>query len=308
MAGTVHVNPAAADHLVLSGVPGSVTAGTPFSVTVTARDFYGNVATSFGGTVSLTGSGGGTLINGQNTFSVTLFTAGFQSITASSGGVSSSTAFLTVDPAPASHFSVVPAANPVNAGSAFNVTVTALDPYGNRATTAGTVYTGTVHFTSSDPSPTLPADYHFVVGDNGAHTFSGVILRTSGNRTVTATDTISSITGFGIVTVNPGPATHFGINAPPTAFVGLPFNITVTALDQFDNQATTSGTAYTGTLHFTSSDSGAVLPADYTFVTGDNGAHNFGVTLNTISTQSVTATDIAQNTITGSTNITVRPP
>ena len=51
--------------------------------------------------------------------------------------------------------------------AAFNVTVTALDS--TNATVTG--YTGTVHFTSSSAG-SLPTDYTFTAGDNGAHTFS----------------------------------------------------------------------------------------------------------------------------------------
>ena len=45
----------------------------------------------------------------------------------------------------------------------------------------------------------------------------------------------------------------------------------------------------------------AILPADYTFVAGDNGVHTFSsVTLETAGIQSITATDIVTSTITGS--------
>jgi hypothetical protein len=51
------------------------------------------------------------------------------------------------------------------------------------------------------------------------------------------------------------------------------------------------------------------VPADYTFVAADNGAHTFtnGVTLVTASSQTVTATDTTNNSITGSGSITVNP-
>ena len=72
-------------------------------------------------------------------------------------------------------------------------------------------------------------------------------------------------------------------------------NVTVTAKDAFGNTAT----GYLGTVHFTSSDGAAVLPANYTFVAGDNGTHTFSVTLKTVGTQSITATDTVTGTITG---------
>jgi hypothetical protein len=49
---------------------------------------------------------------------------------------------------------------------------------------------------------------------------------------------------------------------------------------------------YVGTVHFTSSDSSAVLPADYTFTAADSGAHTFSITLNTVGSQTVSAVDV----------------
>jgi hypothetical protein len=83
---------------------------------------------------------------------------------------------------------------------------------------------------------------------------------------------------------------------------GTPFNVTVTAVDIFGQLAV----GYTGTVHFTSSDPQAMLPANYTFMAGDNGTHTFSATLNTTGLQSLTATDVASGTIQGTqTGITV---
>src|SRR5439155_1203996 len=62
-------------------------------------------------------------------------------------------------------------------------------------------------------------------------------------------------------------------------------------------------------VHFTSSDSAAVLQANYTFTVADNGGHTFtnGVTLKTAGTQSITATDTVTSTITGNASLTVNP-
>ena len=61
----------------------------------------------------------------------------------------------------------------------------------------------------------------------------------------------------------------------------------------------------------TDTDSGVVLPTDYTFTTGyggDNGAHAFssGGTLTTVGDQTLTVTDTVSG-ITGSVTITVGP-
>jgi hypothetical protein len=84
----------------------------------------------------------------------------------------------------------------------------------------------------------------------------------------------------------------------------MPFNLTVTAKDPYGNTAI----SYSGTVHFTSSDLGATLPADYTFTTGagnDNGVHPFSVTLSAAGNPTVTATDMATPTITGTVTVTV---
>jgi hypothetical protein len=82
----------------------------------------------------------------------------------------------------------------VKAGIAFTFTITVLDAYGNVATG----YTGTIHFSSSDPLALLPANYTFTSGtgkDNGVHRFSAT-FKTTGTQSLTATDTVtSSITG-----------------------------------------------------------------------------------------------------------------
>ena len=48
---------------------------------------------------------------------------------------------------------------------------------------------------------------------------------------------------------------------------------------------------YTGTVHFTSTDGLATLPANYTFTASDYGTVYFTATLRTVGTQSVTVTD-----------------
>jgi hypothetical protein len=72
-------------------------------------------------------------------------------------------------------------------------------------------------------------------------------------------------------------------------------------------------TGYQGNVTFSTGDSnsGVVLPGDYTFTTGnggDNGVHTFsgGVTLVTVGDQTLTVTDKVSG-ITGSATITVGP-
>jgi sugar lactone lactonase YvrE len=97
----------------------------------------------------------------------------------------------------ATHFQVTPSADSVTAGTPVSLTVTAKDDTGKPAP-----YLGTVHFSSTDPQAGLPPDYTFTAADNGVHTFEGVLLRTAGSQSVTATDTATrTITGSATITV-----------------------------------------------------------------------------------------------------------
>jgi hypothetical protein len=70
------------------------------------------------------------------------------------------------------------------AGVPFSATVRAVDQFGNNSAD----YAGTVTLTSSDPAATLPAPYAYAAKDVGQHAFTGIVLRTVGTQTVTATD------------------------------------------------------------------------------------------------------------------------
>ncbi len=211
-----------------------------------------------------------------------------------------------VDPTPASYtWSIVSAAathlsvttvTSWTAGSGHSVVVKALDAYGNTATG----YRGTIHFTSSDAHAVLPANYTFTAADNGTHTFSfAARLKTSGSQWIRATDTVSaSITGVqsGIV-VTAAAATRFSVATVTSWTAGSGHSVVVKALDAYGNTAT----GYRGTIHFTSSDAHAVLPANYTFTAADNGTHtfSFAARLKTSGSQWIRATDTVSASITG---------
>jgi hypothetical protein len=175
------------------------------------------------------------------------------------------------------------------AGTEFQITVKALDASNNPVSS----YAGTVHFSSTDGRTVLPEDSKLT---NGSGTFSAT-LRTAGSTTITATDTVSaSITGTSSsIDVSAGPATHFSISAPPTTQSGTAFDLTVTALDAGNNVAK----SYTGTVHFTSTDSHAVLPVNSTFTSGTG---SFSATLETVGSQTITTTDTVRASISGTSN------
>src|SRR5207244_1354194 len=136
--------------------------------------------------------------NGSEDFSVTLKTSGLQSIIATDTVDSLLTATqgpITVHPAGAGSFTVSYLSSTM-AGVAHNVSVTALDGFGNTDTN----YAGTVHFTSTDGHAVLPSNSTLT---NGTGSFDAT-LKTAGSRTITATDTnTSSINGAsGAITVS----------------------------------------------------------------------------------------------------------
>jgi hypothetical protein len=97
------------------------------------------------------------------------------------------------------------------------------------------------------------------------------------------------------------------ITSPSTVTAGKTLTVTVTAQDAYRNKVTN----YSGTVHFTSSDLQAGLPANYTFVPGtDNGVHTFtaGVTLKTAGIQTVTVSDTSNGLVLGASGtVTVTP-
>jgi hypothetical protein len=177
--------------LSVSGVPSPDTAGQIESITVTATD-SGHVLTGYTGKVHFSSSDPQAVLpddytfmpgdQGTHTFTVDLKTAGVQSILVSdaANGISGIEADITVNPAPTSAFTVSGFPSPTTAGAAGSFTVVAVDPYGNQIRN----YSGTVHFSSSDPQAVLPGDTTLT---SGAGQFSATLV-TVGNQSITATD------------------------------------------------------------------------------------------------------------------------
>ncbi len=180
----------------LNPANGPATAGAAISFTISALGANGQTASGYSGTVHFDSSDAqavlpadSRLTNGVGTFSVKFKTVGGQTITASDTlkpSISGS-ADYGVTAGPATRFTVVtPASDPV--GGTFNFKVSAQDAYNN----AATKYSGTVHFSSTDPLAKLPPNSPLT---SGTGTFSA-ILATQASETITATDTVtSSITG-----------------------------------------------------------------------------------------------------------------
>ncbi len=250
----------------------------PYTFAVTAGALPAGLSLSSAGVLSGTPTAGGSF-----PFTVTA--------TDGSGTTGSQAYTLTVGQ-PAAALSVTGFPSPTTAGLAGTITVTALNA--NGATDIG--YLGTIHFTSSDPQAALPANYTFTAADQGMHTFTAT-LKTAGTQSIAASDTANnSIVGSDTgVTVNPAAAASLVFsNVPSSTTAGSSFTLIVTAKDAYGNVAT----GYTGTVHFSSSDAKAVLPANYTFTSADAGQHTFFIALKTAGTQSVTVTDTVTSSFT----------
>jgi len=105
------------------------------------------------------------------------------------------------------------------------------------------------------------------------------------------------------VTIIAAGAQTFRLNAPAGGQAGTPLSVTVTAVDAFGNLAI----GYRGTIHWTSPDTAALLPPDYSFTAADNGVHTFtgGVTFVTAGKQGFSATATTTGGITGSAVVSV---
>jgi hypothetical protein len=98
------------------------------------------------------------------------------------------------------------------------------------------------------------------------------------------------------ISTTAGPTNHFLVTAPTAAAPGSSFTFTVTAMDAYNNP---TGSGFTDTIHFASSDSSAVLPADAQLT---NGVGTFTATLNTTGIATITVSDSVFPGILGTSN------
>ncbi len=97
-------------------------------------------------------------------------------------------------------------------------------------------------------------------------------------------------------------ATHFALGVPSKVTAGVPFSVTVTALDAYGRVAL----GYTGTVMFSSTDPNATLPGVYTFTAADQGIHAFaGLVLPKKGKVAVSVTDSLDPSLFGSVEIQV---
>jgi FlaG/FlaF family flagellin (archaellin) len=248
-------NPAVLDHFSFSFITSPKTSGVPFSVTIRAIDQYGATFTGYTGINDLTYSGGpiaptttdafvsgvwsgSVTVTGEGT-GVTLGTASqaYPSITGTSNAFN-----VEAPAAPAlDHFVFDTISSPQTSGTAFTVTITALDQYGATFTS----YTGINDLSYSDGTIAPTATAAFVDGVwSGSVTVTG---EGTGVTLGTASQSYPSITGTSNAFNVEAPAApaldHFvfdTVSSPQTS--GDAFGITITAVDQYG----ATFTSYTG--------------------------------------------------------------
>jgi uncharacterized repeat protein (TIGR03803 family) len=223
--------------------PPSAVAGTPFNLTVQAQDGAGNLAGGYNGAVTLASSLGAdiipttiTLHNGAATVPVTLTAAGSQTLTASTPGLTSGSAVVTVSPGAYSQYLVsITGPGTVQAGTNFLVTVQAADTYGNPVSS----YSGPGVMPSISPaSPGASYPSTVSLNSQGLGLFLASLQQVGSYTVAVAAGSITS--NRPAITVTPGSAVKLNFGSQPvTTPTGLTLPpVTVQVQDAFGNLIT----------------------------------------------------------------------
>jgi N-acetylneuraminic acid mutarotase len=241
---TITVTPAVpATQLVIRKLSAvSVTAGDTVTFTVTAEDGTGTPVPSYTGTVQLASTDGQASVIGQHlptsytfvpsdhgthTFTVTLATAGNQTITVTDQAdhnLAATTSPITVS-SPAKFLVNIPGGTTLVAGDPFLFTVQAVDASGKPLPS----YSGPTTITAASSPPDPQGTFQGTLNSSGFGFFLGT-LRTAGAYTLTVAAGSFSGTSDKI-SVTPSTANYFTISAPAGATTGEPFDMTVTAFE-----------------------------------------------------------------------------
>lgn len=306
--GAIQYNSGPASSLV-SLVAGSPVAGNALSLTLHALTAGGNPDGTYAGTVQFSSSDAHAVLpanytfvpsdNGTHIFAVTLQTSGSQTVTAADTVNSMLQAAQTVNESSAAAATVAVGGGSGQTALAETAFATALsakvsDTFGNAVPGATVVF--------SAPSPSSGASGIFAGGGSSALVATGstgiatapVFTADAAAGQYSVSATVTGLTAATFALTNAAlPAASITLAVAGSAVAGNPLSITVSA---FAANAT-ADVSYSGTVHFTSTDPQAVLPADYSFVPSDNGTHVFSLTLKTSGPQSITATDTGNSAL-----------
>lgn len=239
-------------------------AGAPFSVTVVAKDSFGNTVTDFNGVATFSSTletpspASAQFTGGSWTGNMTLTKAGNVSLTASYNAASGTSAFFTVAAGDIATVNVTPGSSNAKAGDTLNLTATAADAYNN------TISTGVTYAWSA------PAGIGTVSPTNQSTTvLTAASSIATGSVTVTATKTATA-NGSAAITIIPH---HYAVSSIPASVVaGSNIAATVTAQTKNNTAITNATDAIT-----VSDLSGTVYPQTINLINGSwNG--NFSIT------------------------------
>ena len=319
--GSFTIDPATADRLGF-GVPlNGSNAGRAISpgVVVKVLDQFGNVLTGDNGdqvTLTIASGPGGFAPGSTTTAAVSVGIATFsnlvfdttgnytlaESATGQLNGPNSSSFTIIPGAAKSLTFSVQPSNSMAGGTMSPAVQVQVLDAYGNLETLDSneqvtlSVASGPGSFTSGSTTT--------VTDSKGVAVFNGLTLdKAATGYTLRATSIDLTTATSSAFAVTPGAATHIIVSAlqPNPIVADSAINITLSLLDAEGNIAT----GYTGALAFSSSDSKAMLPSNYTFTSADQGAHTFAITMESSGAQTLTATDTANASLGVTANVLV---
>lgn len=262
------------------------TAGTAFNVSLTAIDEWGNTTTGYAGSKTLSWSGPSsspsgkaptypatvTFTAGVGTASIKLYDSQSTTLKAVEGAIEGMSGVLSVKAAAVKKLTV-PTPVEQEAGVAFNVTLTAIDEYGNVATG----YAGAKTLAWSGPAdapsgraPEYSASATTVTFSEGVGTATALKLYDAQSTTVKAKE--GAIEGTSATfTVKAAAAASFSLSTPTEREAGVAFSETVTAWDAWHNTVKSyvgaKALAWSGP---TSSPSGqaSLYPATVTFAAG----------------------------------------
>lgn len=249
---------------------------------------------------SISASSGSTDSEGKSATRLTLGTkAGLYTITAESAGLTGSPVSFTATAMPAA---IDPDVSEVSidgmefkAGQHVTVIVSPKDQYGNYAGPGKTV-TVLLDGAASD------ADGPVSVSDNGDGSYTAAVrlsLTSAANVLTVTADGVNLSDSFDL-TVTPGDAHEIIVTGMVAHTYGDLQNLSLTVLDQYQNLKTD----YTGTVEFSSDDSGAILPSPFTFTLSDGGTKTITgeVRYSRAGTFNLVATDAEFDAVKGSQN------
>jgi hypothetical protein len=244
--GEIIIKPGKFDHFNIS-LPEKLSAGEEAVIKLQAVDIFNNLITNFGETerefrVSVSGSAAvkpasfksSAFVNGTINISLTGNVAETfnLSIRESTSSIPILTKNLTIVPNKLNSF-VIKGPNSAVAGEKFDIKITAKDSFGN--TVSEQIYGKNINLIfkgTAEPKVTMPSIPDF---KNGACSVS-LLSEKAGTAIIEAKDLITGSSGTGDkIEITNGPLSSFKIFTPKEAIAGEPFEVSIVAVDRFDN-------------------------------------------------------------------------